>query len=220
MVLLWLVNLTCTSHNCPPNLLSEVFSCLQNLTNGSNQSQFIDAELMKRNCKSGAFDDSVQCLERLYKQCSTPVAREWLEKIARPGRWKSGFDRFCTHVDRYMEQKECIQRQNVAVKDCVSRNTDPNIVNSPPQNFNGISISEHAIESTCRLFHWTDKCLDGELGQSCGVPVGAIVKDFHGGITPPICVKYQTSISSRASYTSNSIVILCTIICSLLVQYR
>lgn len=54
MVLLWLVNLTCSGHSCPKDLLSEVFSCLRNLTHGSNQSTLmsaIDAELMKQNCR-------------------------------------------------------------------------------------------------------------------------------------------------------------------------
>ena len=49
--------------------------------------------------RSGAFDDSVQCLERLYDRCDSPEAKEWLQKLARPRRWEAGFRRFCRHVD-------------------------------------------------------------------------------------------------------------------------
>lgn len=217
MVLLWLVNLTCSGHSCPKDLLSEVFSCLRNLTHGSNQSTLmsaIDAELMKQNCRSGAFDDSVQCLERLYDRCDSPEAKEWLQKLARPRRWEAGFRRFCRHVDLYIAQKHCIQQQNAELEACVNRhkdkftNTNTYVSYTPT----GYSVNEQVLKSTCSVFHWTDHCLNFPLGQSCGEPVGAVVKDFQGGITPPVCANYQVNeSSSRTSYTSNIVVILlCT----------
>ncbi|CAC5409466.1 unnamed protein product [Mytilus coruscus] len=214
MVLLWLINLTCSGHTCPKDLLSEVFSCLRNLTHGSNQSSLlssIDVDLMKRNCGTGAFDDSVQCLDRLYKRCDDPEAQEWLHKLAKPGRWKAGFDRFCKHVNLYTKQKLCIQKQNEKVLACVNSNKD--VFNNEQKYVattrDGYKVDENVIKPTCSVFHWTDKCLSGPLGDECGREVGAVVADFNGGITPPLCFNYQVDSSSkRTSHSSKFIVIL------------
>lgn len=221
MVLLWLINLTCSSHPCPKDLLHEVFSCLKNLTHGSNQSTLVsdvDAELMRRNCGTGAFDDSVQCLQRLYDRCDSSEAQEWLNKLARPRRWQSGFERFCEHVNLYTQQKHCIHEQNEQIEDCVNKNkrqfekSDKYVYHTRE----GYEVDESVIKTTCSVFHWTEKCLSGPLRNSCGREVGAVLADFQGGITPPMCKNYSPSASSYQS--TSCLLTLVTILLLLLRQ--
>lgn len=196
MMLLWIINLTCSSKTCPNDLFSEVFSCLKHLTNGTNHTSLIsgiDTVMMKRNCGNGAFDGSVQCLKRLYSRYDDPASREWLHKLARPRRWQSGFDRFCQHVNYYINERQCIQQQNTKFEACVKVNNDDFVL--PKQfihhNDGSYTVDETTLKSMCKVFDRTDKCLSGPFRNSCGKEVGAILLDFHGGLTPPMCNEFN-----------------------------
>lgn len=219
MILLWLINLTCSGPTCPNDLLTEVFSCLKNLTQDSNKDSSliasIDAEDMKKNCRTGAFDDSVQCLRRIYDRCNSPEALEWLHKLARPNRWQAGFDRFCEHVHLYARQKNCLDQQNEQAESCIEKN-QKQFKNEPKysvRNNYGYHIDEDIIRKTCRLFHGITICLSDPIKVSCGREVGAVLADFQGGLTPPVCANYITSSVTFHSSTFIVVAVL-SLICA------
>ncbi|XP_033744985.1 uncharacterized protein LOC117330661 [Pecten maximus] len=211
--ILWVVNLTLGY--CPDDLLSEVFTCLHNLTYGSGDSMLItgaDADRMQRHCRHGDLDDSVDCLNKIYSQCTSPRDFERLRKFADPDAWRSGFQRFCSNTDFYVERRTCVTKLDKELEKCIKRHEEFTIQSSkqiPSYSNDQVEERENQrIEQICRFFHGANQCLNSDIGSKCGPEISAILSDFAGGIMPPVCRGYTFDTSSASHIELSSLGLL------------
>ncbi|KAK3102742.1 hypothetical protein FSP39_013603 [Pinctada imbricata] len=194
IMLFWLMSITC-SGPCPDNIMHEVWTCLNNLTRGGDSlMNGGDAQLMYENCQHGGFNDSLKCLRRVYDTCSDPRKKEAFFKYASIDAWESGFRRFCHNINLYMDKQECITRQSEDIKSCIEKNKDKYL--DKPASVSSSDTYQSAdqqlsIHNTCTFFHVTQFCYGQPIGAQCGADIRAILSDFTGGITPPMCRNYK-----------------------------
>lgn len=214
MIVFLLMSVTC-SGSCPDHsALKEALTCLHNLTDGDNSKISINtADILRTKsfCDNDNFGDSVRCLRRIYSTCKDPVKIENLRKYAEPNAWEAGFNRLCYSMSLYIQKSECIQAQSQEIEQCVERQKDVTVSREAGAVYS-IDKDEHQyVKDVCGYFHIVNDCFSSRIRNKCGEVIQAVLADFYGGLTPPICRDFSIAAPLNSGRRTNSALSLVTL---------
>ncbi|XP_064606152.1 uncharacterized protein LOC135471034 [Liolophura sinensis] len=166
---------------CPYDVVTEVFSCLANVTSFEGQSTIAggDVHILEGNCWNGGFERVTLCVESLFANCNNKKDVEVLNKLVSVVAIRSAFSDICRRLEIYANSSECMKTQNIRIQSCIDEEYK--------RFHNSLNEIQDIIKEYCKYSWATSGCIERPVRHSCNPGVADLLVSFMGGLTPPMC---------------------------------